>query len=334
MVLDFPVSRRVRPESKTLPGMVAGAVPLVLGVSPGSTVAGFCEYVDTRIREAVQHQRFPVHALERKARLRGAGRPADRVSINFIPTALTLDFGGVEASASYTNSGLVGGFGLIFSGAGDQLSLSTAGAGQPFSNFDVSDLAGRLERVLVAMTVDPTRRLSSMDVLDEAEHARLDGWGNRAVLTRPVTASVSIPALFAAQVARTPEAVALVCAGRSLTYRELDEASNRLAHLLVGRGVGPGRCVALLFTRSVEAIVAILAVVKSGAAYVPIDPGLPEARIGFMVADAAPVVGLSTAGLADRLAGHGLAVIDVEDPGIQAYPGTGLPGRPRMTSRT
>ena len=64
------------------------------------------------------------------------------------------------------------------------------------------------------MTADPTRRLSSMDLLDEAEHARLDGWGNRAVLTQPATAPVSIPVLFAAQVARTPEAVAISCEGR------------------------------------------------------------------------------------------------------------------------
>ena len=101
VVLDFPVSRRVRPESKTLPGMVAGVVPLVLRVSPGSAVAGFCEHVDMRIREALQHQRFPVHALERKAHPRGAGRPADRVSVNFLPSTFTLDFGGVAASASY-----------------------------------------------------------------------------------------------------------------------------------------------------------------------------------------------------------------------------------------
>ena len=122
------------------------------------------------------------------------------------------------------------------------------------------------------MTADPTRRLSSMDLLDAAEHARLDGWGNRAVLTQPVPASVSIPALFAAQVVRAPEAVALSFEGCSWTYRELDEASNRLAHLLVGQGVGPGQRVALLFPRSAEAIVSILAVLKTGAAYVPIDP--------------------------------------------------------------
>ena len=83
---------------------------------------------------------------------------------------------------------------------------------------------------------------------------------------------MSIPVLFAEQVARAPEAVALAARARSWTYRELDEASNRLAHLLTGQGAGPGQCVALLLTRSAEAIVAILAVLKTGAAYLPIDP--------------------------------------------------------------
>ena len=120
---------------------------------------------------------------------------------------------------------------------------------------------------------------------------------------------MSIPVLFAAQVARTPEAVALSCEGRSMTYRELEEAANRLAHLLAGHGAGPGQCVALLFSRSAEAIVAILAVLKTGAAYLPIDPALPAARIGFMLADAAPIAAITTAGLADaagrvRPAGH------------------------------
>ena len=77
--------------------------------------------------------------------------------------------------------------------------------------------------------------------------------------------------------------------GRSLTYRELDEAANRLAHLLAAHDVGPGACVALLLERSAEAIVAMLAVLKAGAAYLAIDPALPAARIGFMVEDAAPI---------------------------------------------
>ena len=297
VVLDFPVSRRVRPESKTLPGMVSGAVPLVLRVSSEATVADFCQHADTRIREALQHQRYPVHALERKAHPGGSQHPANRVSVNFMPSKMTMDFAGVAASASFTNPGQVGDFGLIFSGAGDQLFLSTAGAGGPFSNSDVSDLARRLERVFVAMTADPGRRLSSLDVLDVDEHARLEGWGNRAGMTEPVPTPVSIPAVFDAQVARTPDAVAVTCEGVSMTYGALDEASNRLAHLLAARGVGPGQRVALVLSRSAEAIAAILAVLKTGAAYLPIDPVVPAARSEFVLGDAAPVAAVTTADL-------------------------------------
>ena len=230
-------------------------------------------------------------------KLRGSEQPANRVSVNFMPSKMTMDFAGVEASASFTNPGQVGEFGLIFSGAGDQLFLSTAGDEGPFANFDVADLARRLERVLVAMTADPGRRLSSMDLLDDGEHAGLDGWGNRAVLTQPAPAAVSIPAVFAAQVARAPEAVAISAGERSWTYREVEQAANRLAHLLAGEGVGPGQRVALLLPRSAEAIVAMLAVLKTGAAYVPIDPVVPAARIEFMLADAAPIAAITTAEL-------------------------------------
>jgi non-ribosomal peptide synthetase component F len=95
--------------------------------------------------------------------------------------------------------------------------------------------------------------------LDADEHAHLDDIGNRAVLTQPATRT-SVPALWAEQVARSPEAVAVTFEGRSMTYHEADAAANRLAHLLAGRGAGPGQSVALLFSRSAEAIIAMLAV--------------------------------------------------------------------------
>ena len=167
-----------------------------------------------------------------------------------------------------------------------------------------------------------------MDVLDEDEHVRLNGWGNRAVLTQSVSTPVSIPVLFAAQVARDPEAVAISCGECSWTYREVEEAANRLAHQLAGGGVGPGQRVALLLPRSAEAIVAILAVLKTGAAYVPIDPAVPAARIGFMLDDAVPIAAITTTGVADRLNGRDLLVIDVddlEDPAVDSQSSTALP---------
>ncbi|QBC85670.1 amino acid adenylation domain-containing protein [Mycobacterium avium subsp. hominissuis] len=322
VVLDFPVSRRVRPELKTLPGMVAGVVPLVLSLAPQCTVAAFCRHVETRIDEAIQHQRFPVHALERK--VRGLARPPERVSVNFIPSAFTLPFGGVTASASYTNSGQADGFGLIFSSDGDELFFSTAGSWAPWSGLGAAELADRLQGVLTAMTADPTRPLRSLQLLDQSGRDRLDLFGRRAALSEPL-APVSVVDLFAAQVARTPDAVALTCRGRSMTYRELDLAANRLAHALIDRGAGPGELVALVFSRSAEAIVAILAVLKSGAAYLPIDPALPAARIEFMLADAAPIAAVGTAALAGTLDGFELPVIDVDDPALAGQPGTAPP---------
>ncbi len=123
---------------------------------------------------------------------------------------------------------------------GTELSLRVEFDTDIFSVADVHSIIARFTRLLAAMVADPNRPLSSIGVLDAAEHARLDGWTNRAVLDKPATTVQSIPALFAAQVARVPDALALTCDGQSMTYRQLDEASNRVAHLLASRGVGPG----------------------------------------------------------------------------------------------
>ena len=194
-----------------------------------------------------------------------------------------------------------------------------------FDAASIKTLIERFERVLVAMTADPTRRLSSVEVLDQAEQARLDEVGNRAVLTHPAPVAVSVPVLFAAQVARLSAAEALTFGNLSLTYRELDEAANRLAHLLFDQGVHQGAYVALVLERSAQAVVAMLAVLKTGAAYLAIDPALPEARIRFMLDDAAPIAAITTNTLRSRLDGYELLVIDVDDPAVDSQPSTALP---------
>ena len=208
---------------------------------------------------------------------------------------------------------------------GTELGLRVEYDTEVFDTATIDALIARLQRVSVAMITDPTRPLSSIDLLDEPEHARLHCWGNQAVLTQPAPTPVSIPVLLAAQVTRTPEAVAIRCGQRSWTYRELDEAANQLAHLLADQGAGPGQCVALLLSRSAEAVIAILAVLKTGAAYLPIDPAVPAARIEFMINDAAPITAITTAELRTRLEDHELLVIDVNDPVVQAQPSTALP---------
>nr|WP_170062193.1 non-ribosomal peptide synthetase [Mycobacterium angelicum] len=208
---------------------------------------------------------------------------------------------------------------------GPRLTLRIEFATEVFGPAGIDLLFARLSRVLDAMVADPGRRLRSIDLLDAAEHAMLDAIGHRGVLTANPPAPVSIPEMFDAQVLRTPDAVALTFNGAHTTYAELDEAANRLAHALIRHGIGIGDVVALLMPRCADAIVAILAVLKTGAAYLPIDPAHTEARIAFMVEDAAPVAAISTSDLRSRLTRHAVVVIEVSDPAIATQPGSAPP---------
>ncbi|MEO3825210.1 amino acid adenylation domain-containing protein [Actinomadura sp. B10D3] len=151
-------------------------------------------------------------------------------------------------------------------------------------------LIERFERYLAALLADPDAPIGSADVLAPEERSLILGeWAGGDA---PAGERGTIPALFEAQVLVRPDAVAVSFEGVSWTYAEVNGRANRLARRLVARGVGPERFVALALPRSVDLVVAILAVLKAGAAYVPIDPDYPEDRIAYMVRDAEPVLTL------------------------------------------
>ena len=308
-------------------GLFINTVPVRATSTAATTTADLLDQLQTAHNNTLEHQHL---ALADIHRLTGHERLFDTLFgyENYPIDAGALAGGHELAITEFTSRESTHYPLTVVALPGDELGVRVEFATDVFDADRVEALVGRWERVLVGMTADPTRPLSSLDLLDAGEHARLAEWGNRAVLSQPAAPAVSVPVLFAAQVARTPMAVALTCGDRSMTYREVEEAANRLSHLLVGYGVGPGGCVALLLSRSAEAVVAMLGVLKTGAAYLPIDPGLPAARIGLMVADAAPVAAITTAGLAGRLAGHDVLVIDISDvwaPGVGAQPGAAPP---------
>jgi nonribosomal peptide synthetase DhbF len=134
-------------------------------------------------------------------------------------------------------------------------------------------------------------------------------------LSRQRSAISNLAVLFEAQAARTPSAVALTFADTAVRYAELDERANRLAWHLIARGLGPENIVALLLDRTPAKITAILAVLKAGAAYLPIDPAIPDGRLGFLIADSAPDVALTLNSLASRLPPHVDRIL-LDDPGL------------------
>ena len=187
-------------------------------------------------------------------------------------------------------------------------------AGDLFDRAAVQGLAGRLTWLLGQAAGRPRDPVTGLEILTPGERDRLlaqsDGAG-------PAVPRVAVPELFGVQAARTPDAVAVVCGGVSLSYAELNARANRLARYLVGSGAGAERLVAVAVPRSAEMIVAVLAVLKAGAAYVPVDPGYPADRIGFMLADAAPVAVLTTSAVAGAVPG-GVRRVVLDDPAIMA----------------
>ncbi|MFI9100861.1 non-ribosomal peptide synthase/polyketide synthase [Streptomyces fildesensis] len=151
-----------------------------------------------------------------------------------------------------------------------------------FDTGTVAALAVRLERLLTAAVAEPGRPVAAIDLLDDDERDTvLRRWND----TRTDAVSGSVPERFAAQVARTPDAPALTADGQRLTYRRLDEESDALARRLVALGVGPEDRVALFQERSTTQLVSVLAVLKAGAVYVPVDPRYPAPRRAHIMAD-------------------------------------------------
>ncbi|MEU2496292.1 amino acid adenylation domain-containing protein [Streptomyces sp. NPDC007883] len=180
-----------------------------------------------------------------------------------------------------------------------------------FDHATAQSFADRLRRVLRAVAADPDVTVGRVGILGEDERRRLaDGWHSRPLPAAPTT----VPALFEACVRAWPGEPAVASEEAELTYAELDARSGRLARLLIGHGAGPERLVALALPRTVGYMEAVLAVLKAGAACLPLDPDAPAERTAHVLADARPVLTLTTAALAGALpAGAPRVVLD--DPG-------------------
>ncbi|OSC35699.1 non-ribosomal peptide synthetase, partial [Mycobacterium decipiens] len=302
--------------AQTMVGLFINTVPVRATLTVATTTAQLLDQLQNAHNITLEHQHLPLTDIHR---ITGLDRLFDTLFIyqNYPADTAPLDNQGpaiTEISGyEFTHYPLA-----LTVVPGRELELRVEFATNAFDAASIRALVDRVQLLLEAMTADPGRRLSSIDVLDKADHALLDLVGNRAVLAAaPAAVGVSVLQLFAAQVVRTPEAIAVVFNGEQTTYRGLDEAATRLANLLVGYGVRPGDVVGLLVERSAQAIAAILAVLKTGAAYLPIDPAHPDARIAFLLNDAAPVVVVATTGLRSRLDGQDVVVIDVNDPALE-----------------
>ncbi|MEU4147318.1 amino acid adenylation domain-containing protein, partial [Streptomyces parvulus] len=184
-----------------------------------------------------------------------------------------------------------------------------------FDRETAESVISRLLGVLRSVTADPDLPIGGIGLLDPAERRQLlHEWNDTARPQREAT----LPELFEEQVARTPRRRAFSADGTTLTYTELNSRANRLAHLLAESGAGPEQVVAISLPPSVEMGVAVLAVLKTGAAYLPVDPGSPRERIATMTEDAAPVCALTVSAVPAGVFPQELPRLDLDDPDVTA----------------
>ncbi|MFF3889366.1 amino acid adenylation domain-containing protein [Streptomyces sp. NPDC001914] len=187
-----------------------------------------------------------------------------------------------------------------------------------FDHATAQSLVDRYVRVLRQVVTDPATRLGRVDILTTAEQRRLADLNDTAA---PVEGTTVVQQVTA-QAARTPEATAVVCGETELTYRELEERAGRLAAVLRTRGVGPDVLVAVALPRSADLVVALLAVLKAGGAYLPLDPGYPAARLDLLLTTADPALLVSDRTTAAALATDGRPVLHLDGlDGLDDGPG-------------
>ncbi|HEX8697017.1 MAG TPA: amino acid adenylation domain-containing protein, partial [Longimicrobium sp.] len=315
VVVGTPTANRGRREIEGLIGFFVNTLALRVDLSGSPTAAELLARVKARALEAQQNQDIPFEQVVERVRparslahsplfqvlFAWQSAPRDRLELPGLEPAPVP--GAPPETAKFDLS-------LWLSEAGGRIAGRVEYATSLFERATVERFAGYLRRMLAAMAADEDRPVERLDLLPGAERRQVVEEWNRTAAEYPRGACVH--ELFEAQAARTPDAVALVFEDQALTYAELNARANRLAHHLRGIGVGPDARVGLCLERSLEMVVGLLGVLKAGGAYVALDPGYPEDRLRYMLADSRPAVLLARSPLAGRVAGAGVPVLALD----------------------
>ncbi|MEU5692039.1 amino acid adenylation domain-containing protein [Actinosynnema sp. NPDC020468] len=294
LVVGAPVVNRDLPGGDEVVGYLGNTIPLRMRVEDGDTFTDLLARAKRVCLAAYAHQDVDLDDVTRAVdpgRTRGDAGLFDVVLSLRTPVLDSFRQAGFTAARRHV-PGPDARFALTLAVEtdGDDLTAEANHPDAPHAVELVARLLGHLDLVLDRASAEPGTPVEALPVLTDDERARLAGWNDTAArVPEPL-----LPELFARQVAATPDARALLTATGEVTYRELDRRAAALARLLVAEGAGPDTVVALAVPRSVELVVAVLAVVKAGAAYVPVDPGYPADRVRLMLTDARPTLLLTT----------------------------------------
>ncbi|HEX8244764.1 MAG TPA: amino acid adenylation domain-containing protein, partial [Longimicrobium sp.] len=315
VVIGTPTANRGRRETEGLVGFFANTLAVRADLSGAPTVAELLGRVKTRALEAQRNQDLPFEqVVERLDPVRSmAYTPLFQAMFTWQNAQRErLDLPGLQVVSEPVASAGRSKVDLALA-VGEREGRITGGvtyATALFARETVERWTGYLRRVLEEMVADEHRRVERLPLTPASERTRVLREWNRTGAAYP--AESCLHELFEARAARTPDATAVVSAAGSLTYGELNARANRLAHHLRALGVGPEVRVGLCVARGLEMVVGVLAVLKAGGVFVPLDPGYPAERLEYMLADSAPAAVLAQKSVLDRFRDTGVPVLQLD----------------------
>ncbi|GAA3312285.1 hypothetical protein GCM10020219_021850 [Nonomuraea dietziae] len=290
IVLGLPVTARRRGEDS--PALMSNVLPLRLAVRQATTAAELVAAVADEVGRLAAHARYRGEDLARELGHPEGLRSLIGPTVNVMPFHEGIRFGESAAAIHYLSLGPVSDLSVAVYDrpAGHGLRIDLDADASVCGQEELAEHERRLLLVLEAMAERPHLPLGRIELSTAPPLAPL-----------PDLAELSWTSAFEQQAERTPGKVAVVCESERLTYAELNGRANALAHLLRARGIGVEDVVAVAVPRSADLVVALLGVMKAGAAYLPLDPDHPADRLTFMVADARARLVVSVAGHAEEL---------------------------------
>jgi amino acid adenylation domain-containing protein/non-ribosomal peptide synthase protein (TIGR01720 family) len=321
VVVGLVVAGRHSAQAAQVPGMTVNIVPLRLDVTGQMTFGALIAQVGNEIWDALEHERYPGELLRAELPGRDRAEPLFGPVVNIVSFGDEPELYGCELVGHLMSRGPVADSEFSVADTPDGgLSVEVEASAGRYDQEEAAAHCRRFAGYLMELAADPSWRLADVDVLGKAERRQLLAeWSGAGTALPSGPGGSTLTSMFAESAARDPDAIAVECADLRLGYGELDAASSRLARLLLARGAGPERVVALLLDRSADLVTSVLAVLKAGAAYLPVDPEYPKARVRFVLADAEPVCMVVTANLAERAPADATAsLVVLDDPDVAA----------------
>ncbi|HEY0738586.1 MAG TPA: amino acid adenylation domain-containing protein [Herpetosiphonaceae bacterium] len=313
IVVSTGIANRNRPETEPLIGCLINILLLRARLGGDPRFADVLRVVRQTVLEAQAHQDLPFEQLVEALQPVRDPSYSPLAQVMFVlhneavavPDVASLKLRVVSPERVAAQYDLV----LHITAQGDRLMGVLEYNTQIFEPNTIQRMIGHFQTLLQGLVADPTRTINSVPLLTAAEHQMLHEWNATGI---DFPHDRCLHQLFEAHVQRQPTAIAAICGDERLSYHELNQRANQVAHELQARGVGPNVLVGLCMERSLDLVVALLGIAKAGGAYVPLDPAYPLERLQFMVEDTRAPVLLTQQHLVSRLPQHGVQIVSID----------------------